>query len=194
VIAAALILETGASLVTASGSLQVLGAPSLADGSSLDLKMSSMSLDYANQPDPSQLIRAQLKDGFTAISSAEGIMTSSRIAGRTGLGWSDDADSKSILVKYAYFGDVNLDGVVDSTDFATLAAHFGETNGNWAGGDFNYDGTINALDFNALATNYGATLSPEFLSTLVPEPTSLGGAGIALMLLMQRRFSKTKGF
>ena len=53
-------------------------------------------------------------------------------------------------------GDANLDGVVDSNDFAILAAHYDMNSGaTYSQGDFNYDGKVNALDFNALATNFG---------------------------------------
>jgi hypothetical protein len=56
-------------------------------------------------------------------------------------------------------GDVNHDGIVNASDFAILAANYGQSNGAaWSTGDFNFDGIVNALDFNALATNYGMNL------------------------------------
>ena len=76
------------------------------------------------------------------------------------------------LVRYTYSGDANLDGAVDTTDFARMAAHFGSTTTLWSDGDFNYDGVVNALDFNALATNFGQAMSAPALGALVPEPTS----------------------
>ena len=63
----------------------------------------------------------------------------------------------AVLVKYTYQGDANLDGTVNSADFALLASHYGQTTSSWASGDFNYDNTSNALDFNAVAANYGAS-------------------------------------
>ena len=92
------------------------------------------------------------------------------------------ADAASMAVKLP--GDANLDGVVDSSDFAALAAHYGQTGAYLALGDFNGDGTVNALDFNALASNYGKTLSSfeaQPAGSIVPEP---GASTILLSLLL----------
>jgi hypothetical protein len=89
------------------------------------------------------------------------------------------ADADGMAVKLP--GDANLDGVVDSADFALLASHYGQTGAYLALGDFNGDGTVNALDFNALANNYGKTLSQfELASSVVPEPS----AGLVLLPLL----------
>jgi hypothetical protein len=82
-----------------------------------------------------------------------------------------------ILLASATPGDINLDGTVNSSDFALLAANYGATNQTWLAGDFNGDGTVNALDFNALATNFGdatsvASTAPA-AETLVPEPCGI---------------------
>ena len=97
---------------------------------------------------------------------------------------------------YTYFGDSNLDGKVDTSDFMTLGLNFGATGKVWATGDFNYDGVVNALDFNAIATNFGrttlaapglsATPAPV-LGSLVPEPGSLTLLALGAGMLMPRR-------
>jgi T5SS/PEP-CTERM-associated repeat protein len=85
-------------------------------------------------------------------------------------------DSLSVLVRYVYSGDANLDGTVNALDFNALATHFGGAGGSsWAQGDFNYDTIVNALDFTALGANFGSTLpppapAPEF-GSLAPEPS-----------------------
>ena len=66
-------------------------------------------------------------------------------------------DNDMILVRYTYYGDTNLDGMVNTADFNNLAAHYNQTGANWVEGDFNYDGVVNAEDFALLAANYGAT-------------------------------------
>ena len=67
--------------------------------------------------------------------TAPGIDSSGRLAGNThyGLGYADGADRRrlrpppgQIEVKYTLYGDANLDGVVNGTDFGILAAHFGQ--------------------------------------------------------------------
>jgi autotransporter-associated beta strand protein len=92
-------------------------------------------------------------------------------------------DNTSVLVRYTFAGDANLDGTVDTGDFTAMSQHFGSSGQGWVAGDFNYDGTVNALDFNALATNYGRALASPALGSLVPEPQVLFAAvafGVAL--------------
>jgi hypothetical protein len=106
---------------------------------------------------------------------------------RTGVGIAD-SDGGAVL-KYTYYGDANLNGAVDSGDFAALAAHFNAA-GLWNQGDFNYDGVVNALDFNALAANFGqsgaGSLGAAVLGSLVPEPGMLTFAAASLLLVGRR--------
>lgn len=64
-------------------------------------------------------------------------------------------DATSALVKYTYYGDANLDGTVDSSDYAILSANYGESGKIWSDGDFNYDGTVDDADAALLEANYG---------------------------------------
>ena len=66
-------------------------------------------------------------------------------------------DNTSILLKYTAYGDTNLDGQVNLSDFNRLASNFGQSGRRWAHGDLNYDGTVNLADFNRLTANFGAT-------------------------------------
>ena len=75
-----------------------------------------------------------------------------------------------ILIKFAAYGDANLDGFVNNLDVALMGSGTGI---GWYHGDFNYDGVVNAVDYALL----NAAL-PEQL----PEPGSmcllLAGAAI----------------
>src|SRR5262249_59218567 len=76
-------------------------------------------------------------------------ITSSSATASTRLGYGDNAvlnrstfsgqsvDSTSILVKYTYAGDANLDGVVDATDLGALALAWQQT-AFWTSADFHY--------------------------------------------------------
>jgi autotransporter-associated beta strand protein len=109
-----------------------------------------------------------------------------------------------VLAKYTYFGDANLDGVVDNTSdydlWATGFANPGLAATNpWLYGDFNYDGVVdNTSDYDLWAEGFaqqGGPLSGSAVSAApsvqsVPEP-----AGIFLVLMglfgatwMRRRF------
>ena len=76
-----------------------------------------------------------------------------------------------ILVKYALYGDANLDGFVNNLDVALMGSGTGI---GWYHGDFNYDGAVNAVDYALLNAALPAQL---------PEPGSmcllLAGAAIA---------------
>jgi hypothetical protein len=68
--------------------------------------------------------------------------------------------SGQIEIAYALYGDLNLDGVVNGSDFSLFAAHFGHTvTGGWEHGDFDYTGVVNGIDFSLLDANFGKTAS-----------------------------------
>jgi hypothetical protein len=189
-IQAPLSIQAGGTLVIGSGAASLFGAPSLDTGASIDVKTNAISIDYSGQADPSETIRSQLASGFNGGAwNGAGINTSSSIANQTGVGWKDSPASKSITVKYTYYGDADLDGAVSSVDFNALVSGYGKTSGaNWADGDFDYDGKVTTKDFNYLAGNFGATpIAGAELGSVVPEPAStsllLGG----LLLLAKRR-------
>jgi hypothetical protein len=154
----------------------------------------------------------QVKSGYSNGAWNGGGISSSAApasAGQTGLGYASAAslfnltgtgtatfdgqtvDANSLVVKYTYNGDANLDGKVDTLDFNLLAANFGGTGKVWIQADFNFDGKVDTLDFNKLAANFGRQLSDANASlsgALVPEPGACGvlivtGAG----LLTRRR-------
>ena len=107
-----------------------------------------------------------------------------------------------VLVKYTYYGDANLDGKVDASDYSRIDAAYasGGSLTGWYNGDFNYDGVINGSDYtlidNAFNTQ-GAALSAELAtptaeiadsgSSAVPEPTTLSMIGIGAAGLLGRR-------
>jgi hypothetical protein len=95
-------------------------------------------------------------------------------------------DNTTLLVRYVYLGDANLDGRVNALDFNLLAANYGAASGkHWFMGDFDYDGFANSTDFSALAANFNQVLAGPALGTLIPEPDAL--ALIAAALLADRR-------
>jgi hypothetical protein len=56
-----------------------------------------------------------------------------------------------ILVMYTYAGDVNLDGLVDASDYGIIDNYFQfpGTSG-YVNGDFNFDGVIDASDYGLI--------------------------------------------
>ena len=84
-----------------------------------------------------------------------------------------------VLVKFTYFGDANLDGVVDDSDF--FLANYGYANGlsGWINGDFDYSGVVDDSDFflmNYAYANQGAGLRAGVgPGASVPEPGAVVG-------------------
>jgi fibronectin type 3 domain-containing protein len=70
-----------------------------------------------------------------------------------------------VLVKYTYYGDANLDGKVDASDYSRIDNAFA-TGGKsgWFNGDFNYDGVIDGSDYTLIDNAFnsqGAALTAE---------------------------------
>jgi hypothetical protein len=111
--------------------------------------------------------------------------------GATGLATTD------VLVKYTYFGDANLDGVVDNTtDYDLWSTGFtnpglAATNG-WLYGDFDFSGTVdNTTDYDLWSTGFtnqggpltggGGTAAAPSSVQQVPEPSALVLAACGLV-------------
>ncbi len=144
--------------------------------------------------------------------NGQGITSSSAAAdGSKSLGVGDNAvlnkatfagqtvDASSVLVKYTWKGDANLDGQVDINDLASLATSW-QIAGAWINGDFDYSGIVDINDLASLATNWqagvGAPLGQTFEQALasvglggvsVPEPVSLGVFAIGGLCARRRR-------
>ncbi|MEX2188589.1 MAG: PQQ-dependent sugar dehydrogenase [Pirellulales bacterium] len=90
-------------------------------------------------------------------------------------------------------GDTNFDGVVDRTDAATLAAHYGLASGAmWIDGDFNADGMVNLADAAILQGHFTSALAAS-AATSVPEPASLVAAAIGICCILPRTLRRFAG-
>jgi hypothetical protein len=58
--------------------------------------------------------------------------------------------SSDVLLKYTYFGDADLNGVINGADYAQIDAGFGAHLTGWQNGDFNYDGVIDGTDYSLI--------------------------------------------
>ncbi len=105
----------------------------------------------------------------------------------------------TILVKYAYKGDVTLDGTINALDFATASGNYSPTiqttpgladiSTSWRMGDVNFDGFVDDTDFTIMSTNANTSqLSPlgAINLTPVPEPTTLSLLLLSLPTLLNR--------
>jgi hypothetical protein len=60
----------------------------------------------------------------------------------------------AVLAKWTYYGDANLDGVVNAADYTRVDAGFVEKLTGWVNGDFNYDGVVDGSDYSLIDNAY----------------------------------------
>ena len=58
--------------------------------------------------------------------------------------------SADVVVKFTLFGDANLDGVVNLSDYTRVDTGFVLHLTGWADGDLNYDGVVDASDYTLI--------------------------------------------
>jgi hypothetical protein len=148
----------------------------------------------APTPSPGRDVRLGYRDN--ANTSGAGNATVPDFAGQS-------VDGSTVLIKFTYGGDTNLDGKVDVSDLLNLAAHFNQS-GAWQDGDFDRSGSVNSLDLAILAQDWqagvgdGATLGgglDALVATLpgmnVPEPAAPALVVFGLSCLARRRRSRS---
>ena len=109
-------------------------------------------------------INSELQTGYNAGAWAgTGIISSTAAANSshlTAIGFMQNAAATSfdnqpvtttdILLKYTYYGDANLDGKVDGSDYSRIDSGYLSLATGWSNGDFNYDGLIDGSDYTLI--------------------------------------------
>ncbi|MEA2708885.1 MAG: hypothetical protein QOF78_1486, partial [Phycisphaerales bacterium] len=184
-------------------------------GGLLDLTNNNLAVNWTGA-DPSVFLTSQIAlarnegawDGTAGITSSAAVTT----AGLTGLGsgpaedilgisgaqtvlWAGQTvDGSTLLVKYTYEGDANLDGFISGDDYSTIDFNVGTSASGYSNGDFNYDGIISGDDYSSIDFNYAAQGAPILSSasvaltvTAVPEPSACAFAFLAAAAAAVRR-------
>ncbi len=215
---AALNLAAGtAQLAPGGGKVLVTRTLAVGPGSAvLDVTNNALTVDYPDTgpsllADVAGWIRSGYRDGPGGYWDGPGI-TSSVAAADAGLltavGVLDNSDpdvggkttfageavdATSVLVKYTYWGDANLDGKVDANDYDIIDRNFLFTptpeNTGWWTGDFTYDGAIDANDYDRMDRAFlfqGAPLTGGG-AVPTPEPATLALLAVGALALVRRR-------
>jgi hypothetical protein len=185
----------------------------------LDLTNNAMAIAYGDSPAVSPLVAttALLASGYNAgTQTGPGIVSSSAAADSThaiGIVEASDlattpavfgtVDATTVLLRYTFKGDANIDGAVNFADLVLLAQNYNSVTSRWFKGDFDYSGVTNFADLVSLAQNYnqgtagvvgdvsafggGFAADWALAQTLVPEPTSLAAVGLLGAMLRRRR-------
>src|SRR5207247_7968229 len=80
-------------------------------------------------------------------------------------------DANSVIGKYTFFGDVDLDGQVTAGDYGVLDANYGTTPAPGIAilsGDADFDGTVTAGDYGILDANFGAGVGSPLAPQVLP--------------------------
>jgi arabinogalactan endo-1,4-beta-galactosidase len=214
--ATSLTLAGGATAILGSAST-VFEVDSLSNNGTINLQGSTLLINYGANPDPIAAIQAQLTSGYNfGAWNGTDIQSSTAAAGAPsyGIGFVDSADgisspglsSGQIKIEYTLYGDLNLDGNVNGTDFSIFASNFGRSGATWDQGDLNYDGEVNGSDFALLAANFGKSSSgtsvvmpasswaaldafaaAHGLTSDLPEPASAGVVTFGALGMTARR-------
>jgi hypothetical protein len=100
--------------------------------------------------------------------------------------WSTDIDAKGSVQVTATtplkIGDYNQNGIVDAADYTVWRDHLGQSFA-LANRDPGNSGAINASDYTSWKSHFGNSGSGASISGAVPEPSSMGLAILATILL-----------
>jgi hypothetical protein len=170
---ATLTMGAGARVLISQGGANALRTRSLAisPDATLNITNNPVIIDYTG-PSPLAAIQSRIAQGYNGGDWLGGGISSSTAgaASGKGIGYAEatdlftafpatfagqSIDASTVVLKYTYYGDANLDGAVNLADFNRLAGSFGGAPRRWSQGDFTYDLDVNLLDFNRLAGNFG---------------------------------------
>jgi hypothetical protein len=181
-------VQAGAVRVLPNGGpagLTVLGAVTVAGGARFDLTDNDLLVDYTGAS-VEAAIRQLVKNGRasgTGITSTPGTPDDDKV-----LAVADNVhlnrtawlgvpiDTSTVIGKYTYFGDANLDGKVTGDDYLNVDANLG-TGDSWLEGDFNMSGVTTGDDYLAIDANLGkGTANPLAFAQLKEEMVALHAA------------------
>ena len=129
----------------------------------------SLIIDYTNSTPISAAIDYILDGRLISAADSSGLPTYLAVSEAADLGLTEfsgiSIDGDSVLLKYTYVGDGNLDGQVDALDYERVDLAIGNTGVfGTAQGDFNYDGIVNALDYEQIDLNIGNGVGSPLLA------------------------------
>jgi fibronectin-binding autotransporter adhesin len=211
----ALSITSGASVQIANhsgGSSYVPVMSSLTNSGTIDITNNAMVVHNGSIGALTTEVAAAYHNGqWNGTSATGGVITSSTAASNashlTAVGVATGLTSfqggavllSDVLVKYTYYGDANLDGGVDGSDYSRIDNGFLTHLTGWQNGDFNYDSVVNGSDYTLIDNAFnsqGVSLATEVAAhtaelaggtSVVPEPAGLGLLAMSGVAMLGRR-------
>ncbi len=187
----------------------------------LDLTTRAMVFDYGEAGSPIAQVAGLIRSGYNAAAggawdgpgirsadaatqpdglTAVGVLpnTDEKVGGKTAFE-GEAVDATAVLARYTWWGDANLDGVVDANDYDVIDKYFLFTpdpdNTGWWTGDFTYDGRVDANDYDRIDKAFLFQTGPlgggddGVAASLTPEPATviLVAAGVVGLWGSRRR-------
>ena len=186
----------------------------------LDLADNNLIVDYTGRTSPyadvAAWVASGLRGGTNLYWDGPGITSSTAAAATlTALGVIDNRDTEpgiggltdlegepvpadSVIVRYTWWGDADLDGKVDSNDYDRIDTNwlFQTPNPRWSMGDFNYDGLIDSNDYDKIDTAWllsGGGILADGAPMPTPEPATLSLLALGGLAMAARRRGDSRG-
>jgi hypothetical protein len=172
---AALTLADGATLSVGANGGRALRTSSLTISatSKLNLNDNDLIIDYngaspindivskliagrATTPTGIYSAQANASDGLYTLGVAGAREVLGLTGSETGVFSGQTVDATTVLVKFTYGGDANLDGIISGDDYSSIDFYVGTSAFGYANGDFNFDGIISGDDYSTIDFNYAA--------------------------------------
>ncbi|WP_428939200.1 hypothetical protein [Fontivita pretiosa] len=90
-----------------------------------------------------------------------------------------------VLVKFTYFGDADLSGSIDATDYSLIDNGYVNTLSGWINGDFDYSGVIDATDYALIDNAYVNQAGPLAEALIAEHARMFGGEYLAALRAIQ---------
>jgi hypothetical protein len=175
----------------------------VAAGAALKLNDNDLLVDYT-APGVEGAIRQLVKDGRASgfgITSTPGSPDDDKVlAVADNAAWGKSTfngfpiGANTVVGKYTYFGDANLDGKVTGDDYVSVDANLG-TGNSWLEGDFNMNGVTTGDDYVAIDANLGkGTPTPLAFAELKAEMVAAHAAMFGDEYLVKLARAEADGF
>ncbi|HWP39283.1 MAG TPA: hypothetical protein VNL70_00055, partial [Tepidisphaeraceae bacterium] len=90
-----------------------------------------------------------------------------------------------VLVKFTYFGDADLSGSIDATDYSLIDNGYVNSLTGWLNGDFDYSGSIDATDYALIDNAYVNQAGPLAEALIAEHARMFGGEYLAALRAIQ---------